>query len=542
MNDKALEDGLEGLRLPEDSARNEAALKAALEAFDAGREGGLDSHKASGRSRPSALIGRILRGPVRKAAAAGLLIALAAVAYFAFPSGPSVTLADVQKAFEGQKWVHIKFDNGDERWYDLPGGKFYSRKDAPYSNKREVCVLDLVAGRRQFYEPDRNAVLEDSIAPMERKTTPWEAIVRPYEKCESHVEVVDGRRLVRFQTYVTDLAGKRAVILQLWADETSRLPVRERDRLQHADRVEQKREFITGYYDFPTTGPSSIYDLGVARNTPIVKPNDKPDLLVQETVQAGKAARERFPKRYRLVAWADDLQYGMADVIYRDNERMRYDHYCMRPASPQAAVFPVGGPVDQILNWAQGQTAVNITLVTDGRAYWRSASQYPDATGTIKEPTVQTSAQVILALGDPNWPPDAQWCYVGQEAHLKALTDASDVPPGCVALRSVTGDWQRDYYVEPGHDYACVREIWWEKRGDKWEKEREYQLSDFAALPTGQWYPTRKTYIGYGNPERNIVGNQKGTSIDISLVQDADLPQGIFDAAPVLKGAKEIPY
>ena len=149
-------------------------------------------------------------------------------------------------------------------------------------------------------------------------------------KSSDTLDQTHGEASIRFDCYLNDAAGRRLLIRQIWADPQTRLPLTIRERLQLAEREEQKRESITGTFDFPETGPASVYDLGVARDLPISRPTTSRLAGVQEVLANAKAALERFPSRYRVVVW-DNTRESEIDVIWRDGVKIRFDLYFNLP-------------------------------------------------------------------------------------------------------------------------------------------------------------------------------------------------------------------
>ncbi|GAG47929.1 unnamed protein product, partial [marine sediment metagenome] len=135
----------------------------------------------------------------------------------------------------------------------------------------------------QHITEDRPVIYKDNIIPPYEPKTAWESIVGHIEKTlenggstrrwevEKYFDRLDGVQLVRFDRYYNDAIGRRLLLEQIWADPQTRLPVRIWKRLNLADRNAQNRKSISGDFDFPKIGPSSIYELGVPQDLPIVK-------------------------------------------------------------------------------------------------------------------------------------------------------------------------------------------------------------------------------------------------------------------------------
>lgn len=480
---------------------------------------------------------------VRTAVAAVLLAAAGILTLTVFLDDPSsITLAGVEAAVVRQDWVHLKYDNGRELWICLlNGNRFYKREEGRY-----VKHFDYIRGLHRTYYADRKKIYDSPLESWEKPTSVWDAAgLDDYEsevgrrdlnrEVEKYVETVEGQRLVRFDTYVTDVEGHRILLRRIWADPETRLPVRIRERLQRSERERQNREWITGTYDFPASGPTSIYDLGVPEDTVIVERERTPLAPeVQEIIDAAKQARKQFPENYRVLTWpAEKRGTGTmlgclvgAQLVYRHGDRIRRNSYNVN------VDLPLPASAETVFQWTQTQEPVNHYLLAEGVRYlrWR---ENPSAV-TVE---VRRDMPHIELDGCPT---KYQWPYIF-ESNLQILTDVDDLPRGCVALRLSRGEQRHDYYVDPDHDYICVQHTEWRKADGRWEKsESHYEgrfLSDFARLPSGQWYATKRHKIEYSGLDNNIARKRCPYLIDVKLLNENDYPPDVFDTRKILEGA-----
>jgi len=489
---------------------------------------------------------RLLRGPWRKALAVGVPVAAAMLGLLFFDAMSPITLADVRAAVAEKTWVHVKYDNGREMWTSLRGGGFFYRQESGF-----IQALDQVRGVRQHYfgPPFDSYIYESRVEPNAVSTTPWDAVVRHYEQAldgdrtsddvERHVVQLDGRRLVRFDRYVTDVLGRRLLKDQIWADPKSRLPVQIRHRLQPGEREEQNREWITGQYEFPETGPADLYDLGVPRDAEILRQEDSPIAPeVRATVEAVRRARQDFPSRYRAVIWPAEKS-GSATIIYRDGTRTRLKSYNIMPAGDpkfQHAHLPLPASAAEVLQWARTQEPVNQWLYDGKISYfrWRPFLEDPSPA------TVQ-----IYRDRDSMWPERYPLWYQWPrqfENNVELPADAPDLPPGCIALRLSAFATRIDYYLDPRHDHICVKRIEWRRKSGQWRKQEAVVLSDFALLPSGHWYATKRAAITFQGPSDN--GTTKGPVelIDITPLEEDEFPADVFDGGKLLEGATVLDY
>ena len=492
---------------------------------------------------------RIGKFAVAAAAVIGLLVL---VQQFGGPAaGAGVAWGDIRDAFLQQHWVHVKYDNGEETWSNLQTGDYYAKQ----WDGRCVAV-DRARNLRQIYEPrysqqiseDRPFHKDAVIPPWEPKTA-WDSAVGHWEQMaergktgdwevERHADQTHGEASIRFDCYLNDAAGRRLLIRQIWADPQTRLPLTIRERLQLAEREEQKRESITGTFDFPETGPASIYDLGVARDLPISKSYDKvPGLVVQEVLAGAKAALERFPSRYRVVVW-DNTRESEIDVIWRDGKKLRSDRYFNLPSDHNPAYhlkLPAG--VQDVLKWTQTQPPVSTCMLDGTREYTRGYTH--PAVGNSRDEARVTPLRGRDLLPSSSKPIEEQWPYANYDpAGFKVIDDAPEELKGYIGLRAGGADRRQEFFLDPQHDFICVRWIWWKLRSGQWEKEREYEVPGLAQLPQGQWYATQRTLVTYADPERGTVRGGADWNIDVQLLEEADFPPDMFNGDKLVEGAK----
>ncbi len=497
----------------------------------------------------------VMRTRMGKLAAAAVVVVglLAVLQQLSGSSGvTSVAWGDVREAFLRQHWVHVKYDNGDERWSNLQTGDSY------FKNWDGRCVaVDYARNLRQIHEPafgrhiseDRPVIYRDGVIPPWEPKTAWDSVLGHWEQMaeqgktrdwevERHLDQTGGTRLIRFDCHLNDAAGRRLLITRIWADPKTRLPLTIWERLQLAERQKQKRESITGTFDFPQTGPASLYDLGVARDLPIVKTYDKVALPgVQEVLANAKAALERFPSRYRAIVW-DNTKESEINVIWRDGGKIRFDLYFNLPLDmhPQHNLaLPANAP--DVLKWTQTQPPISTYLFDGEKSYRRHYVHpvYPDS---------RAEARVLRernAMGLPlsSKPIEEQWpCANYSPARFEVIDDAPEELRGYIGLRTIGADRHQDFYIDPQHDSICVRWIWWKQRSGQWEKEREYESSGFTRLPQGQWYVTRRILVTYPDPQRGTVQGGRNWNLDVQLLEEADFPPDTFNGDKLLEGAE----
>jgi hypothetical protein len=487
------------------------------------------------------------RVPVRfRRRAAIVLLAVGAVAaLFAYLDRPNLTLAQVAAEFQKQSWVHLTYDNGREEWANLTDGRTF------FKDHDGRVVYTEPAGLRLVWRPQLSYISRDKwftggVAPPQYATTAWDRYVQTYgvpsgakpDGMTPHDDVLDDKKVVRFDAHFIDALGRRVLVKQVWADPITKLPLRIRDVLDLRDRNEQKRDAIVGTFAFPATGPSSIHDLGVPNDAPIVDSDAKPTGAVADIFAAAKAASAKFPQRWRIVRWNESGD-GEADVEYRDGVRrasarwfqLEVKDYPNLPKSPATA--------EQVLAWMRTRPPIDQKVSTVDRDYSRQ-NPIPGITNNIPEPTARVMVHTDWG-DDINFPPGMQWAYAKWSGPAtKVDPPPAGVPAGLVVVRREISDQRTDYWVDPAKDHACVRSVEQRRIKDGWKTSRIDSLDGWVRLPGGDWFATIKKHEGFGvfpnlrdNPYVELWRS------DITLMNDdGDFPPGTFDGEPLLKGAK----
>jgi hypothetical protein len=519
-------------------------------------------------AKPSPANRRLFLGRWRtgwaRAVAAGLVLVGALAACVVLWSGPAVTLAEVADAVARQRWIHVVYDNGRERWSSLADHTQW------FKDESGRAVYTEPGGKRLMYWPQLNRVDEDQWfvgakpPPEPQGHDAWEQLVVPAERAaavdggrgvngasiERHDDTLHGHgKVVRFDSYITDALGGRQMVTQLWADPKTRLPVRVRQRLQLGERSREHpdKEWITGEFSFPETGPTSLADLGVPKDTPVFKRDLRPVASVQELIVASRAAAGRFPTRYRAIKRNATMPGGEVDVMWRDGERLRFNHYFVMGKEDPANHLDIPATAEQVLAWIPARTPVNVSLY-DGTNTYDKNGPFPPSIPSVEPPYVQVLRAKLV--NTTMFPHERQWQTSSRRYQPLAAADSADpanVPASCVGIWEDVGAGQRrEYWIDPNRDHLCVRETWFRKFNDKWVAERVETLDEFAKLPGGQWYAYKASTGGIVIPkdpaEPLPSSYTTAYQIDVTPLEPADIPPGLFDGKELTKGVKVVTY
>ncbi|MCL2640763.1 MAG: hypothetical protein FWD53_07960 [Phycisphaerales bacterium] len=491
------------------------------------------------------------RLPVATLAAASGIAAVVAIVVMLMGTGASLTLAQVQAAFEREAWVHTKYDAGQwkEWWTNLQTGEHYvvhADGSVSYMNPQTNTMLRYSKGIDLLYQSQ----LQGDAKPWSPQTA-WENVVGPYEQGiarqkekggEMYLikedDILDGKKVVRFDWYSEDALGKRFLGDQLWVDPATRLPVRKKMRMQLADREEWGKEWSTGVYAFPQTGPTDIYALGVPKGTPIRKKEatTTPD-EVKPILEAIDRNNDGFLKNYRAVV-VKEQENGWVDfvaVMWRDGEKIRCDYYLPGLSEKGMRTDPrklSGLTTAELLAWAEKCEPAHKDLMDKEHAYsWRAGGEHD------KKPQVhvyrhhRTSLQATVNL----WPESVQWLWRRYGPGFELLEVGPETPEGCVGLRHEGLNFLRHYYFDPRNDYVCVKQIHWTKREAEWAKEHEYTLEDLQRVE-GHVVAGRQREHYYGQPGK-YQAYTKIQRMELVPMLPEDYPTGIFDPKSLTDGA-----
>lgn len=466
----------------------------------------------------------------------------------------NIAMADVQSAFLSQSWVHLEYDNGTESWYNLKKGdhchkQLYSYGDSyVYINQTDNLRQRYTPKHGQYISEDRPTIYKGNVIPPYEPKTSWDTIVGPWETtakmggseyCEVEIksDVLNGRDVIRFDIYHIDVLGSKLLTKQLWADPLTKLPIQIKEKLTAQKQKDQNREYIIGIFSFPQTGPMSIYDWDIPTDLPIVRAYDKTiNPFIEESIKQAKQYYDNFPKRCRAVIWQNDSESEI-EIIWRDGEKVRFNHY-FNLSGEQYTQYHLGLPttVDNILRWSKTQPPIEIDMDDGNKNYSR---RYHPAFENLKTPKIRITRSFPRGLALEAQFIENQWSYT--KLDLKRFILIDDAPEnlaGYIGIKTESGDIRRDYYIDPEHDYILVHNIWWKLRDGKWEKVREYIVTELSQFTDGQWFISKKRLITYKNPERGTSGSEYNYNIDITLLEQEEFPPDTFNGEKLLEGAE----
>ncbi len=461
--------------------------------------------------------------------AACLLIG--AFLWFAIAWPTSITLADVHKSIESKTWVLISYEDGMKEWANLCKRRCfltYNRNGNFY-----VGMRDHVNGIWRAYHSNwGQQIHEEPFDVRPYPQTPWEYAVGDWDDhgrsefthivVEKENDTIDGRQVVRFDTYSIGPLDLRVLTQQVWADPQTRLPVRIR-------KYSRPDEFNTGDFSFPETGPSSIYDLNAPKGLEIVRNWGIIEPATRAIVDAGKGALQKLPDKM-LIVYKRNNRIG---IYYRIGNKLRHETYAKIDVKNNSPL-PIEPPEtdENLREWAMHNLTLVQLRVYEGK-YEYSLDEVP------WKPEVKLSVEYCGEDWiDTRLPIRGQWPYTHNVGPMKVLENEPGTPAGCVLLRWEGLGLRRDWYVDPERDYICVKQMEFrkDKESDQLIEQSEVERIDLTRLSSGQWYARTIKSSGETVAEFEV---KLLTDSKIEQLTGKDELEGFFNGEKLIKSARD---
>lgn len=198
------------------------------------------------------------------------------------------------------------------------------------------------------------------------------------------------------------------------------------------------------------------------------------------------------------------------------------------------------GSLEQIHDWASSHLSLFRVSLFDGQyeytydtgqRLWES-SQRPRATLNVQRRTADWT-DVLVPLRE-------QWPYVDNVGPMTVLENESGTPPGCTLLRHEDMKLRRDWYVDPSHDFICLKQFEFSRKGatEPWiERSRRIERTNLARLPSGQWYARTVRTPAVPNAWEEFCVTLLSESEIERLAGKSDAASSFFSGEKMLKDA-----
>jgi RNA polymerase sigma factor (sigma-70 family) len=492
-----------------------------------------------------------------------------------------------------EHWVHIRYDDGLERWVCLENARELWRAGDSAGLRDPAANSELTYRGKGSIERRDNAIWAAGQKPLDTgellarsgveipdfdKITPGRA--SEIQRKEFHVffdyeiEMVDGRRCLRIDRFTRDTLGTARIDEQTWVDQATRRPRRRRELLQAASQAQLKRDFRTSEFEYTTQGPADLFALGVPAGTSIVDENtlnqpEQPE-AIRRILDGAAAALERLPLDYRVLLederrlelyywssarrfmreWCDMVRgkdgskvYGdpRPRLFFADNwDRSDMPHELLRAlnADPLAEL-----PVSKLVPWFPFNQSVNVQVRDANREF--RLTRFVANAGNPRP--VQLHVRQDQSPEPPR-PIQDLWPFLQSGRFLKIVQSKPGTPERQIALTAEYDTIRFLWHCDPDHDFIAVRQADWDKRDGKWVLNTDWNAARFKELPGGQKYVSAWTGSRHvrirgvdraGKPVDSEEDQRVTRRLDITPLISDQFPTGIFDGDKLLEAARK---
>lgn len=443
----------------------------------------------------------IVKSKITKLAAAAVVIT-AVVAGLHHYAGPidfaAPAFGDVIKNMQQMKWIYFFKEDLQEgtikqQIWACPDAQILIGK----GDNRWVVLLDCKANRKCVYDAQERSI---TVSYMEED---YAGMYRMYVSSPLRLmdEIID--RHTREEAYITRgkarYNGKDAVVYRFeiplsenvveqsqWVvDAQTHLPIiNEVVRVKADGSVQRSHRFA---FDYPETGPQSIYDLGVPRSATIIDKAPKPD--VEEILKTYHNYKDKTLKRYiAIISVHNKPEY----IEYSDEAHRRVERYDLTINGSDWTrrrdfyLQQMGDTFDSVFRWLKNTDVMCCAGIElhDGIFYYEiDAGDTRDG----KPPSRGREYSLPGHLVHLGWP------RIEFEGNIVENNYSRE--NGLICIEQ---EYNR-YYIDPNRDYICQRS------GNR-------EVVEFGRTDSGHWYPRKVS---------------DGTTIYLN--EDPEFPEGIFE-------------
>jgi hypothetical protein len=549
-------------------AQDQAILAEAL------RAGGLARSQARARAQPSIWRTIMKSRTTRLVTAAGIVAAVViSISHFKGAVVKAVEFEEITQAMQHVPWMHMTasgFQDGasgpGEQWIGfesrIHAGKdsdgtitFASEKDHKrfvYNpNTAMITVTYLEAFPLNVTSPA--TLLESMRKILEQEGAKTVARIGDYEGHKAQIQEIS-------LSSVADGGGSQTLRLYLDPD-SKRLYAAEVKGVDAAGNVVMAGNVT---FDYPPSGPQSIYDLGVPREARLVDKTPTSDFnAVWEEYKRHKA--EAANEYIAVIVHQDKVPSEMVrtlDVDYRSGRKERHERYFL---SPRGEVIPELGPqyreelsrsLASLRAWARRRyedphTPLSIhlydgqyynTIDRDSQGGWEKLNRAysPNDDETSLSQTVAFQA----------WPaiPSTARIIEDDYARQNGLLCVENLTQGQVLPGPAVGHPGRFlYYLDPARDYLCRRQVMEWRPNAEWQLDKTWlknvdpkkvrgggmvvwESTEVFQAPNGHWYP--RVIVQKQTEAREDYRSAPLKVYDVETIYldlSPSFPEGIFD-------------
>ncbi len=528
-----------------------------------------------------------------KLAAAALIIVAVVLGARYFDGTPvkAVEFSEITRAMEQIPWMRMTesgFQDGEalacETWFGFDA-KIHAVKEAGgytrFESLKDHLLFDYAVQSGTIVV----TYMEEAAAELTSPTTWLESVHKTLgeQGAKTTVRMGDyqGHRVQIQELSLTEQGERKKVVLYV-DPQTKRLHA---GKATCADATGELTTEVNLDFDYPATGPQSIYDLDVPRDAKVVTnpPAAESRSLLEEWRQVlGETSREySVLQKYLQTRDEATTEYiavvahntavdisdalNMLDVDYRSGRKHRWERHSVfdegqtfrDPQDPAWTISKqrLGETFESMLAWSRGQyaehakTRMSIHLY-DGQ-YGRSISRDPGKGWSKPMNYYQPAGEFgitndLANLGWPHIDVRARIIEDGYAAEHKLIC-FERLAQGHIYNGTVTLPGRFLYYLDPAWDYLCRRQVTEWRPDAEWQEDQGWlndvdptktrdgsiiveEITEAFQAPNGHWYPrfVIERQTGIRKDYRHVpVKDNRSKRIYLDLTPK--FPDGIFD-------------
>ena len=506
----------------------------------------------------------IMNNRITKFAAAAVIIIAVLIGINQFGGSINITtvaLAQVTENMKKMPWMHLiikGLDKGkkgtQEKWVSFEGKGIWISKELDGS----VIFLDYGKHKNYTYDPVSRTITSSY---LHGYVTPEDELLSPLFMLEFFIKEADKQNAEITRT-VGVYQNKDVEIneMQLLLDDRNhkiKLLVDSERALILAGFVkstDSNNNIVIDaemQFEYPEHGPANIYDVGVPGSAKLVS-NLPPDYVL-DILAKYQSCREKMLNQY--IAVVTDSTIKRVEIIYRNGNSMKTEHlYPRNYESWTEYSNKMEINFDSLLKWwtNNDNSRLSDIYLYDGQNDY-FVYGLPDEPKSYK---TQGHNPNHKGLADIGWPNISQWISSDREFRIidtdysmqNSLICIEALMPGVITTISsgeqhVSLPTRSLYYIDPYHDYICVKADFYSQLDAPWHKDTSWldgiersdiredsttynEVVDLAQANSGHWYPKK---IKKWTVKNSSKSPERITFETVYLKTNPEFPEGIFD-------------
>ena len=511
----------------------------------------------------------IMKSPITKlATAAAIIVGVMLVINHIGGSfdGTSTAFADMIEAMKKKPWVHLStttVESGEmtfEQWYGLESGikasKNYREKRLLYINTQEnseytynekngtilFSKVDESVRPRDYVPNSALALVESMMKYIDEYASEVtrETVIRDNREVELITATGSRNKESIFHTIEMTRDVQENLLLSVKTDyKDPPESVLSKGPEEVAQSWKRSRTDVITKYDYPASGPSSIYDLGAPENAKIVISSLPSE--IQEMIERVNSLRETTLTRYVLIAIPGDIDMlqtspnGLRSAaffskndrsvysIWRKGDVLRFSqgYFPVLKKTPDSEELSANtefwveqiSPVREFINVPEGDYHFhnyrweNLGIIIRADAKRHNVHLYESHSYLIENcwPKINVPHQRAM-----KWSIENINTRTGDK--LIMITRELDI---------TTEKW----YINPGKNYICQKHELFRSDGTLAHRK---EILEYATTKSGKFYPRKIRYTRNNKQQDNKLARETATKL-VYLKENPEYPERIFD-------------